>query len=414
MEISKLDNLLKLTNVILEKQKEVAKIKGEDFNIFSILGMESKEVKTHSRFIAELLNPKGRHNKGTKFLKLFLNQISYLGENNKEKYINLEKTEVITEKYIGKKTNLTGGRIDILIKNVNDGNGIAIENKIFADDKDSQLLRYYNFQKKDNKLYYLTLLGSEPDEKSVKVNSNDIENNNLKNEIKKGEDFFLLSYRDDILPWLEKCYKETTSQPILRETIKQYIILIKKLTKILDMEKQNELNNLMLSNLEASEFIANNYYNTLNKIKENFRDDILTKLINKFNGFEIKNETNVDKIHSKIWIYKEPFKFGIESFSGNGFNFDNKNLFVGLFKPDKNKLICNNDDFKNNIENKYKDYWPYIKWLEYENDKYINMRDNKFIKKLYLLKNDEPKEYSKMIDFIVEQVDDFIKSFKSE
>ncbi|MGL6052212.1 MAG: PD-(D/E)XK nuclease family protein [Aeromonas salmonicida] len=37
---------------------------GVNFNLFSILNIERDEVGTHSRFIYELLNPKGAHNQG--------------------------------------------------------------------------------------------------------------------------------------------------------------------------------------------------------------------------------------------------------------------------------------------------------------------------------------------------------------
>ena len=36
----------------------IAEITGEDFNIFRILKVETKEVRMHSAFLIELLNPK--------------------------------------------------------------------------------------------------------------------------------------------------------------------------------------------------------------------------------------------------------------------------------------------------------------------------------------------------------------------
>ena len=56
----------------------VKKSTNEDFNIFSILRMETDEVNTHSRFIAELLNPKGSHFQEEKFLELFIKYFNYL------------------------------------------------------------------------------------------------------------------------------------------------------------------------------------------------------------------------------------------------------------------------------------------------------------------------------------------------
>ena len=46
--------------------------RGEFFNIFNVIGLSSEEVRLHSAFIAELLNPQGSHGVGNLFLKEFL------------------------------------------------------------------------------------------------------------------------------------------------------------------------------------------------------------------------------------------------------------------------------------------------------------------------------------------------------
>jgi hypothetical protein len=69
--IKKVTVLLKEVELLQKHQKEIEIIKGETFNIFSILGVESKENKTHSSFIAELLNPNGSHYMNAVFLEAF-------------------------------------------------------------------------------------------------------------------------------------------------------------------------------------------------------------------------------------------------------------------------------------------------------------------------------------------------------
>jgi len=67
MTIEKSDNtdkivhLLEQVNVLVQKHERKAKEGGENFNIFSIMNMESDEVKTHSSIIADLLHPEGAH-----------------------------------------------------------------------------------------------------------------------------------------------------------------------------------------------------------------------------------------------------------------------------------------------------------------------------------------------------------------
>ena len=102
--------LLRNAQVLLNKEYESQKNKGELFNTFSILKMETAENKTHSNFIAELLNPKGSHLKGSIFLELFLKEINYTEFEAQNASVKLEKHigEIDTER-------LTGGKIDIYI-----------------------------------------------------------------------------------------------------------------------------------------------------------------------------------------------------------------------------------------------------------------------------------------------------------
>lgn len=69
-----------MTNAIFfDTVKDIFKLEEErklkertQFNVFEILKLQSNENRTHSAFIAELLNPHGSHLIGTTFLKLFL------------------------------------------------------------------------------------------------------------------------------------------------------------------------------------------------------------------------------------------------------------------------------------------------------------------------------------------------------
>lgn len=132
--------LLRNAQVLLNKEYESQKNKGELFNTFSILKMETAENKTHSNFIAELLNPKGSHLKGSIFLELFLKEINYTE-------FEAQNASVKLEKYIGEidTERLTGGKIDIYTQDKN-GNIISIENKINAKDQDYQIERYCNHE----------------------------------------------------------------------------------------------------------------------------------------------------------------------------------------------------------------------------------------------------------------------------
>ena len=76
--MEKINYLLNQVGSLLKSYEKLAKSTGENFNIFSVMGMERDEVKTHSRVIAERLNPKGSHSQGSVFLKIFFQEIESL------------------------------------------------------------------------------------------------------------------------------------------------------------------------------------------------------------------------------------------------------------------------------------------------------------------------------------------------
>ncbi len=237
-QLQNIKNLLQKVSSISKKYDEIAKITGENFNIFKIMNVQSDEVKLHSAFIAELLNPQGTHGQGDIFLKLFVEQLGIKNFDTKN-----ATTEV--EKYIGEKTETEGGRIDIVI---NSGSrNIFIENKIYAGDQPQQLLRYHNADKTAD-LFYLTLYGTEASEESTG------------NTEKKY--YTSISYSKDIIDWLKKCKKETADFPVLRETITQYINIIKYLTgQTMNDKMKNEIVDIILrtpENINGALEIAGN------------------------------------------------------------------------------------------------------------------------------------------------------------
>ena len=162
---NKISNVLQQVRLLKNKYNELAAVTGEDFNIFSILRIKRKEVITHTPMLAELLNPHGSHHQGAAFLKLFLE--TCINDQEPVVYNNPETFRVRTEERTDQ------GQFDIFLEKEKEA-CIVIENKIDAEDQDSQLNRYYQYARKrfsDNqiKLIYLTLDGSPPEEKSLKA-----------------------------------------------------------------------------------------------------------------------------------------------------------------------------------------------------------------------------------------------------
>lgn len=218
--------------VLKEKTLQEEKTKrGENYNVFRILGLQTSEVRMHSAFIAELLNPNGDHGLGDKFLQVFIQDV--IKKNDSFFIFDPKSAKVAVEYNIGElsEDGERGGRIDLIIRD-NDGQTIIIENKIYADDQHRQLSRYFKYAKEDLKLadekiklIYLALkVGDAPSKDSL---GNDV------------FDYTCISYESEILSWLKKCLAISALFPIVRETIRQYILNLNNI--IPTMENNEEL-----------------------------------------------------------------------------------------------------------------------------------------------------------------------------
>lgn len=208
MILSSIQGLLGQVSSLRRTQEKLALLSGENFNIFRILGLETREVRTHSAFLGELLNPSGSHGLRDTFLKLFLALIDFSD-------FDASRARLVVEHHIGQidAEYLQGGRIDIYLEAA--GQYIFIENKIYASDQQNQLGRYRAYCP-NARLLYLTLDGSKPTDWGAGTLT--------------PEQYQCLSYHIDIMSWLEQCRQAAAAYPLVRETIVQYQHLVNYLT----------------------------------------------------------------------------------------------------------------------------------------------------------------------------------------
>ncbi|UOQ51744.1 PDDEXK-like family protein [Hymenobacter cellulosivorans] len=285
-ELNTLQSLLSQVMVIEARHRSQAQVTGEQFNIFRILGLESAEVRTHSAFLAELLSPRGSHGQKELFLNLFVQQIG-LPE------FDTATATIEIEKHIGfiNESSLEGGRIDICIF-PKGGYPIFIENKIYTGDQKNQLLRYHNYNS-EAKLIYLTLDGSEPGEYTTGSSI-------------PPEAVQALSYATGIISWLEACRKEAAMQPLVRETITQYINLLKGLTgQSTNKMMTDEVKKLILQNKD-SVASAQNIRNAFNQIRSEVQTALCEDLIN---GFRMLIDLPADRLLFTYKGYNVKFKW---------------------------------------------------------------------------------------------------------
>jgi hypothetical protein len=217
--------LLNAVAQLSRHEEKVREITGERFNIFEIVRIGHYEVSTHSPMLAELLDPKGRHGQGSRFLELFLQSPLFARETGngseglasiaRERLPDPRTATVLQETSLGEL-----GRVDITIGDKR-GRTLIIENKIYAGDQEGQVSRYLSDQRAPV-VVYLTLRGDPPSAYSFDPNAAGAE--------EKKPRLIRASYQTDILDWLEACRKEVPTVAQVRESLTQYIQLIKRLT----------------------------------------------------------------------------------------------------------------------------------------------------------------------------------------
>lgn len=347
VNIKNVQQLIAEVNRINHHQKEIKKLRGEHFNIFSILQMEHKENATHSAFLGELLSPNGSHFLNSIFLKLFLLEIDYDG------LLDVSTARVQLEKHLGKVNlnNKTGGRIDIYISD-SSGNSISIENKIYAPDQVAQIERYFNHNIGKNSVYYLTLNGKMPDNESV-------------GDLVEGNQYNCISYQQTIIKWLTLCMKEAAEQPILRESIKQYILLIKKLTNQLsDNNMENQVLESIKKNYQSAKIIADNIWKVELDATEVFLTELLEELNTKLgNEYKIVMDDDLTQTWSGFSIFHEDWNgisIRLEGQSKVPWNDSIYGIYANSNKWMRDDIInefSKLNEFKSELKNNR--HWPY-------------------------------------------------------
>jgi PD-(D/E)XK nuclease superfamily len=375
-----IESLLNQVSIINKKNLEILDATGGRFNIFRLCRVNHYE-NTHSTIIAEFINPNGSHGLKSKLLECLINS---LGGNFKITDFNFNKAIIRTE------YSTSEGRLDILIED-NQNKAIIIENKIYAPDAINQLKRYDKYAqetyKKGYQIFYLTLFGDKASEKSG-----------------GGIEYLPISYKEDIINWLEKCVSISARFPIVRETIIQYINHIKQLTnQDMDTKNKDEIVEILsnIDNLKAAKVINQNYSETFNFLANKYFNS-------KMKDFAANN--NIEYHYEESLEQCLCFKLTVPKWNKEcwiGFTFDPKNqCYYGIRNNPKDNRIC--DEVRKKIhENlnqvgvsnrKESDWWPFYSNIEnlsleiwesdiINSDKFLNDCQSKIIQIISATKN---------------------------
>ncbi|MDE2736877.1 MAG: PD-(D/E)XK nuclease family protein [Gemmatimonadota bacterium] len=334
----------------------------EPFNVFSSLQNKNGYLNEilHSRFLHALLSYRKPGSETRENLKDFLQYVAKIPD------FELCSAKVDRECY----------NIDILITNA-DKKAVVIENKTNPIDtkpvdQDKQLWRYYKTLKcqdySDIHLLYLTPDGSDPSPESL-------------GKLKKEKIIKIAYKRDLIQTWLERCQKRAYDEPELRNSVSQYLRLVRKLTGTDSRGKYME--DLKELCRKDNNFVL---IRDLNKAMLEAGPELLWNEI----GSELKSKIpglpNKDRSYNKGLRYRLSESTSLEVLG------DAYGIWFRVVCP-KNKYKDKYDELSNALkevsdEEPYGNYpcWQYV-------DRYLDLNNLEDLK--LLLNNEDRQEYAK-------------------
>ena len=279
--------LLERTSVTRKRFEDQYRKTGMSYNIFKVAGISEREV-IMCRVLADLLDPKGLHYRGSIYLKLFMDMVKPLVENTGK--FDPSKARITTEYTINEDR-----RIDIVL---DDGTVfIPIEVKIGAGEQEKQLADYADYSRRINTgVGFIPVLFLTPDgHKSGEA---------------PRDDYVPISFEKHIVPWLVQCLnlEETDKATPIREILKQFIKAIKLFCGHMEDEAMEKaIKDLIAGSRESYEAALRIYkavdeLNFDRKVYEIFRDQICNCVKNKLSGTEYVKEDKDDDAYLDIPI----------------------------------------------------------------------------------------------------------------
>lgn len=267
MQIQSIEKLLQAVKIrvdsLHEAERRMAERLAPNFNLFDFFRGDENGI---SLCLACLLDPKGTHGQGHKFLSLFIKQLPPLARGVPNWLSNLPQ-KILTERATDK-IEQNNRRIDISIEWRN--GVVGIENKPWANDQDQQLADYARHLQesakglgfKDNWLL-IYLSDREPDKSSLPPEQ--------RASYRENGNYVEIDYTM-LCAWLDECAKESKAL-VIRVFIEELAKYIRSsVMGELENDVENEVVDLILAdqNIEGAFLVAKSFRAAQMKLLERF------------------------------------------------------------------------------------------------------------------------------------------------
>jgi hypothetical protein len=291
-----------------------------DYSVFDFI--EPDELRL-SKILAWFLDPHQTHGQGSLFLRLFLEALGVRIEAE-----GCDRGEVRTE------VSIREGRLDILVSMA--GLQVAIENKPWAGDQDTQLTRYFSHfdapSAPNYQVVYLTSKGTAPPEHSIREQERD-------RRIAGGQ-LQLWSYDKEVLVWLTKCRAECRADrvSIFIDEFSRYI------QAVFEGVRDRTMSDHLLDEIAGSAEKASAAMQVIllaDPLRKRLLSDFRQQLLAKLPGRDIELSDDPWAKYSGLTIsYSEecPYQFSME-FQNTQFN----GLVIGIARKSENSPVRANE-----------------------------------------------------------------------
>ncbi len=310
--------------VARELDREMDRIFAHRFNVLDYLRTDELGL---SGIIADLLNPEASHGQGKLFLEIFLKLLS----EEKSFGVDFPCFDVKSVKIVREKITDSGRKIDIYatMRSKADNYCVAIENKPYAKDQESQITDYLDHLKEENYEYflliYLSSRGQRPSESSlprseyekwkgrfkIMAYCNNPETGKNETELDDLPSSFYISF--SLVDWLKECRKNCEVN-----RLRQFLLDAENFCeKVGDnvMAKSSEmkvLREFVFSNperyLEMADIISENWIKVKEEICKNFCAILLDRVKSDLSEYKnflyykyLSGGSSGFQLHSKKW-----------------------------------------------------------------------------------------------------------------